>query len=166
MILYVLFAIVGFVVLLFLESFSLSLFGFSLLFVVFLFFYKIIDLKLLLIISAFVTLFLDVVLNIPLGSTFLSFLSALFFYRVLSLFLSTERGFFSYIFKILAIFFFYIASFYIQRLFTFGNLGYFEVNLLISSSVKAFFGLLILSLLDNFTQKLRGNSKGNSLKFK
>lgn len=166
MLLYVLLMIICFVAILFLESFFLSLFGLSIFFVLFLFFYKKIDLKILIAISAFVSFFFDVVLNLPLGCTFLSLISSLFIYRLFSLFLSTETGFFSFVFKMLAIFFFYIITFYIQRIFVFGNLGYFDINLFVSSFVKAMVSIVLLIIFENIAQRLRGKNNGSTLRFK
>lgn len=150
----------------FLESFSLSLFGLSILFVLFLFSYKIVNLKTLLSLSFFVTLFLDVVLNIPLGITFLSFLLSLCFYYLLSMFFALESGLFSHVFKLLTFLFFNILSYMLQKVFTFGNWGYIDINIFWSFLLKSFVALLLLVVLEYIARRLRGNRKGGALKFR
>lgn len=166
MILYIVLGILGFVIVLFLESLLLSLFGISILFLLFLFFYKIVNLKTLLSLSLFVTLFLDVVLNLPLGITFLTFLLSLCFYYMLSIFFALESGFFANLFKFLTLFFFNVISYVLQRVFTFGNLGYFDINMFWSFLLKSFAALLVLVFLEYISKRLRSSQSGGTLKFK
>ncbi|MHC1716692.1 MAG: hypothetical protein AB9915_02290 [Candidatus Dojkabacteria bacterium] len=166
MFLYILFAILCLIVLVFLESFSLSLFGLSIIFVLFLFLYRRIDWRLLFAGGLTIMLFMDVVLNMPLGVTFLVSITSLLCYFLFTIFLSTEVGVFAYIFKILTLVIFNILYIYTQRFLTFGDLGYFDINIFISSFVRAVVGLGLLIIIERLIVIFRGKQKGSGLRFK
>lgn len=148
------------------ESFFSALFGFKVAFFLILLLQNRLDRKLLLVISFLFFLILDVMNHWVLGSNFLMALIPLILHYILSLFLSTNSGFFYYIFKLVALFVYYILiivvpPFLLNRVF--GTLSF---NEFISISIKVFISTILLVILEGWLDGFRDRGRGSEIKIK
>ena len=166
MLLYILLIILLFLGIFFLESFLLSMFGISIVFVLCLFLFKKVSWKLLLLGTAIFSVFIDVVLNIPLGVTMLVYLLSVLIYHLLSFSLSTETGFYSYIFKFVGFLLFYIAYFYAQNFFLIGNGGLVGWGQVWGWILRAVVSVSVVFLLERIFVRFRDGKSKSNLRFK
>lgn len=148
------------------ESFLSSLFGFKAAFLLILLLQNRLDRRLLLSVSFLFFLIFDVMNHWILGSNFLIILIPLALHYILSLFLSTNSGFFYYVFKFITIFLYYvllivIPPFLLNRVF-----GYVQFNDLLWISLKTFISTILLVILESWLDGVRDRGKSSEIKIK
>ncbi len=148
------------------ESFFSALFGLKIAFFLILLLQNRLDKKLLLGVSFLFFLIFDVMNHWTLGSNFLIALIPLALYYVLSLFLSTNSGFFYYVFKFVTLFLYYVLlivlpPFILNRVF-----GTLVVSDLLFIFLKVFLSTILLVILDGWLDGVRDRGKGSEIKIR
>lgn len=148
------------------ESFFSALFGLKVAFFLILLLQNRLDRKLLLVISFLFFLILDVMNHWVLGSNFLMALIPLILHYILSLFLSTNSGFFYYIFKLVTLFVYYILIIVIPPFLLNRVFGTLSFNEFISISIKVFISTILLVILEGWLNGFRDRGRGSEIKIK
>lgn len=166
MILNILITILGFFVLIYIESFLLALFGIRTFAILFFFFFKRTELKLLFVLTVIASLLFDVVYKTPLGSNIIILMIPFTLYLVTSLFVSLDSGVVPYLVKTFLFWLYYVSLNLLTNLFVSGEFGHFLPNDLFRAFLKAVVSVLILISLEYIYASLRKRGNTSQIQLK